>query len=189
RYDRHLIDVLDYRGHLLIRDAAARLGAGGDVLDLGCGTGLTGAAVRSRARRLAGIDLSPRMIDKARALEIYDSLEVAELIVALEASPASWDLLVAADVLGYLGELGPTFQAAAAALRPGGLFLGTVEELAEGDVPVLRPTRRFAHPASHVRDRAAAAGLDIALFERATLRREKGVPVGGLVFALRRLSR
>lgn len=186
RFDRHLLDVLGYRGHLLLRDAAARLEAGGDVLDLGCGTGLAGAALRSRARRLAGVDLSPRMIEKARALEIYDSLEIAEVTAALDASRAAWDLILAADVLGYLGELGPAFRAVAAALRPGGLFLATVEELAGGNAPALRPTRRFAHPAGHVRERAAAAGLSIALFESATLRQEKGTPVKGLVFALRR---
>ena len=37
------------------------------IADLGCGTGLAGAAFRPLVRRLAGVDLSPAMVAQARA--------------------------------------------------------------------------------------------------------------------------
>ena len=52
----------------------------GRVLDLGCGTGLAGEALRRRAAWLEGVDLSSGMIDQARRKGLYDRLEVAEAV-------------------------------------------------------------------------------------------------------------
>ncbi len=49
------------------------------VLDLGCGTGLAGVQFKPRASRLVGVDISPEMIELARARNLYDRLEVAEI--------------------------------------------------------------------------------------------------------------
>src|SRR5262249_44669513 len=58
-----------YFGHLLVvqalQDHAGRTAL--DILDIGCGTGLAGALVRPLARKLDGVDLSPGMLEKARA--------------------------------------------------------------------------------------------------------------------------
>src|SRR5579863_10533580 len=86
RYDTALTERLHYRGPALLHDAveavaraAARPMRFGSVLDLGCGTGLGGAAFRPFADWLAGVDLSPAMIAQAATKGLYDRLVTAEL--------------------------------------------------------------------------------------------------------------
>ncbi|MBP2290622.1 tetratricopeptide repeat protein [Azospirillum rugosum] len=185
RFDQDLVGKLGYAAPELLRRAVDRLGGGSGlrVLDLGCGTGLAGVAFRPLASHLAGVDLSPRMVDKARARALYDELWVGDVVAALDAAPAGWDLLVAADVLVYIGDLAPVFRAAAEALRAGGRFAATVERL-DGEGFALGPTRRYAHAEAYLRATAEAAGLRILLLEPCAPRREKGVDVPGLLFVV-----
>jgi predicted TPR repeat methyltransferase len=178
---------LSYRAPELSRALYARVAGeprqDRDVLDLGCGTGLAGLAFRPYARALVGVDLSERMVEKARARGVYDRLTVGDMIEALRSAPAAFDLIVAADALGYLGDLAPLFSAARGALRPGGHFAASVEESIDKDF-ALGPGRRFRHAESYVRREAGAAGFAIALLERCELRRDRGAAVAGLVFVL-----
>ncbi|WP_448204731.1 tetratricopeptide repeat protein [Azospirillum sp. sgz302134] len=185
RFDQDLLGKLGYAAPDLLRSAMDRLGGGAGmrVLDLGCGTGLAGVTFRSLAGHLAGVDLSPRMVDKARARALYDDLQVGDVVAAMEAAPEAWDLLVAADVLVYIGDLAPVFRAAADALVPGGRFAATVERL-EGDGFALGPARRYAHAESYLRRTAAEHGLTVLLLEPCAPRREKGKEVPGLLFVL-----
>jgi len=86
-------------------------------------------------------------------------------------------------VLIYFGDLHDVIAAAAAALRPGGSFAFTVERSDDQAVALL-PTGRFAHSAEHLRQ--AAAGLETLLLEPTTTRREKDLPVPGLLCILRK---
>ena len=80
------------------------------ALDLGCGTGLAGVAFRDCVERLEGIDLSPGMVAEARAKGIYDALHVGEVVAHLKAATdRQFDLILAADVLVYVGDLAPLF--------------------------------------------------------------------------------
>ncbi|WP_298370962.1 tetratricopeptide repeat protein [Azospirillum sp.] len=189
RFDRDLLGKLGYAAPELLKAAVDRLGAsaGLRVLDLGCGTGLAGVSFRPLAGFLAGVDLSPRMVDKARERALYDRLSVGDVVAALDEAAETWDLLVAADVLVYLGDLAPVFQAAAKALVVGGRFAATVERAADGEGSfALGPTRRYAHAEGYVRAMAEAAGLTVRLMESCTPRREKGVGVPGLLFIVER---
>ncbi|KAA0685910.1 tetratricopeptide repeat protein [Azospirillum brasilense] len=187
RFDQDLVGKLDYSAPALLREAVDRLGpvSGLRVLDLGCGTGLAGVAFRPLAGHLAGVDLAPRMVEKARARALYDELSVGDVAAAVEAAPGAWDLLVAADVLVYLGNLTALFEGAAKALRPAGRFAATVERL-DGEAAAsgyaLGPSRRYAHSEAYLREMAAAAGLTVLLMEPCSPRREKGVGVPGLLF-------
>lgn len=154
-----------------------------DVLDLGCGTGLAGLAFRPYARSIAGVDLSPRMIENARARGVYDRLAVGDMTRTMLDSPASFDLILAADALGYLGDLAPLLRAARGALRPRGHFAATVEE-SPGEDFALGPARRFRHAGSYVRREAGAAGFAVVALENCELRRDRGAPVAGLAFIL-----
>ncbi|MGQ9371432.1 tetratricopeptide repeat protein [Azospirillum sp. A39] len=191
RFDTDLVGKLAYRGPALVREAVERVHGGAPgglrVLDLGCGTGLAGVELRPWASWLAGVDLAPRMVEKAAARGIYDDVQVCDVAAALWATPESWDLVAAADVLVYVGDLGPLFQAVAAGLRPGGRFAATAERL-EGEGLALGfalgPSRRYAHTRAHIEGAAAAAGLTPRLMEPCSPRREKQVPVPGWVFVL-----
>jgi predicted TPR repeat methyltransferase len=187
RFDRQLVGVLRYRAPELLREALARLlpPAGGnlDVLDAGCGTGLAGPLFRPWARRLDGVDLSPAMIARARERQVYDRLEVGELTETLAARPDTYDLIVAADVLVYFGDLVPVLTAARRALRRGGWFAFSVEKGSEGGF-ALRNTGRYTHDLDYLRRTAAAACFPEAGAEEVVLRLQDGDPVPGYLVVL-----
>lgn len=184
RFEAALLGKLDYQAPYQIAEAVARLrpdaGGGLRVLDLGCGTGLAGEAFRNRASWLAGVDLSPGMIQEARRKRIYDELAEAEAVAALDARPAAFDLVVAADVVVYIGDLGPLFRAARAALDAGGLF-GLSAQRADAADYSLGAEHRFSHSKAYLRRMAADAGLETLLLEDAVCRREAGVDVPSLI--------
>ena len=156
-----------------------------DIHDLGCGTGLCGPLVRDWARELSGCDLSAGMLEKAKRRNVYDSLQRAELVAHLLASPARFDALICADTLCYFGELGPALQAAAQALRPQGHLAFTVEALPEGEGPPyqLQPHGRYAHQRAYVSAMLARAGLHELVLREEALRSEAGKPVLGWLVA------
>jgi predicted TPR repeat methyltransferase len=188
-FDATLVGRLDYQGPALIRTALDRhLGdpdGTRDVLDAGCGTGLCAPLLRPFARRLDGVDLSGEMLERATARALYDRLDRAELCAHLAAHPRAWDAIVAADVFSYFGDLAGPFRAAAAALRPGGALVATVEQ--EDAAPAgftLRQSGRYGHTRTFLEACARGAGLDLVSCASRILRRERGVPVPALVFIL-----
>lgn len=189
RYDRHLMADLDYRVPNLLRDLVGDRLAGSRpaVADLGCGTGVLAPLFRGLAGRLDGVDLSPGMLERARRRGLYDELVEADLVAFLAGRPGRYGLLLAADVLPYLGEPGPLLAAAASALRPGGR-LALSAELAPGAGTTLTRTGRFAHDPAHLDRAAADAGLEVEERRDAVLRREAGRPVQGFVALLKKVS-
>lgn len=179
--------ALDYRAPSLIAELVGdRLGEPRGALavaDLGCGTGLCGPFLRPYARTLIGVDLSPRMLDKARERELYDDLLPCELTSFLEEEPARFDLLVAADTLVYFGALGPVLGAAARSLKKGGRFVFTLESWSGEDAEgfVLTPSGRYAHTVDDVVRVLADAGFADRRIAHVHLRVERGVPVAGLL--------
>ena len=184
RFERHLVEALGYRGPAAIMAALVSAGGGGPVqhaLDLGCGTGLMGQAIRASTRQLDGLDLSPAMVEEARRLAIYDRLDVAAIADGLAArSAASHDLILAADVLVYVGDLAPVMALAARVLTRGGLFAFTLQHGAAAPV-VLGDDLRFAHSPGHARASLGDAGLTPLHVAEVSTRRDAGRDVPGLV--------
>jgi predicted TPR repeat methyltransferase len=187
-YDQRMIGQLAYAAPQILKGLADMVMPGREqlsILDLGCGTGLGGAAFKPLASRLDGIDLSPAMIAKAQARAIYDHLEVADLESALAKDDPCYDLILAADTLVYLGDLARVFACAHARLRSDGFFLFTVEK-ASAEGYELGPKRRWRHSEAYLRGLAQATGFDVAGFVAAQPRREATQPVEGFAVALRR---
>ncbi len=195
RFDAHLVDALAYRGPQIILaalrqacGAAARPLRFGQALDLGCGTGLMGEAIRPFVSSLCGVDLSALMLAKARARLVYDRLSVGELREFVrEEPPASFDLVLAADVLVYVGDLAPVIGAVARVLRANGLFAFTLQAT-QGDATAegfaLGADHRFAHSPGYVRAAAASSSLAIAHLEPVVTRQDAGRDVPSLAAVL-----
>jgi predicted TPR repeat methyltransferase len=182
-YDRRMRTELSYAAPEILSDLAglvmpARTSL--NVLDLGCGTGLAGAVFRSRAARLDGIDLSPAMIEQAKAKSIYDHLTVGDIEAGL--ASVRYDLVIAADTLVYLGDLKPVARAVRACLAGDGYFLFTVEA-GDGDSFALGSKRRWRHSEAYLRGLAAQTGFSVAGLVAASPRQEKGQPVEGFAVA------
>lgn len=190
RFDKHLTGELECRIPEFINVAVRRALGGSppplDVLDLGCGTGLMGRQLHNLARRLVGVDLSPKMVAKARALGVYDELVVGDILAPLSSVDTHYELIIAADVFVYLGDLAPIFAGCRAALKPGGLFAFSVEAEDGGETFVLRPSGRYAHTMKYVHRLANDTGLEEVSRERVMLRKEAGSPISGDIYVLRR---
>jgi predicted TPR repeat methyltransferase len=190
RYDTALTERLAYRGPALLREAVEQTMRAANqplhfqaMLDLGCGTGLGGAAFRSVADRLVGVDLAPAMIAQATNKGFYDRLATGNLtdfLVAQADGGETYDLVLAADVFVYVNDLAPIVAATARVLRPRGLFAFTAETHS-GDGVQLLPTLRYAHGEPYIRRTLTAAGLTPVSVAKAAVRSEKGVPVDSLI--------
>lgn len=191
RFEQQLVQELQYQTPVLLnklmRNVMPHAPKALDVLDLGCGTGLCGPLLRDFARVLTGMDISAGMIEKARVKNVYDELLTGD-ITAWDFGGATYDLIVAADVFPYLGNLQPVFDKCRALLKPGAHFVFSAEASDETDSYVLRPTDRYVHNAGYIRALAARNGYAVVAMETATLRRDRGKPVEGYLCVLRRLS-
>ncbi|MFZ4077738.1 MAG: class I SAM-dependent DNA methyltransferase, partial [Legionellaceae bacterium] len=119
------------------------------TIDLGCGTGLCGIVLRELSEQLTGIDISTKMLAQAKNKAIYDELIEAELISFLQKDTTPYDMAVAADVLPYLGELGPLFSGIHQRLNNQGLFIFT-HEISTDDPWTLQDTSRFSHHPDYI---------------------------------------
>ena len=153
-----------------------------DILDVGCGTGLCGLHIAPHAQTLTGVDLSPKMLELARQRNLYHHLFCHEITDFLYTSSARADLLLAADVLIYFGDLAPLFEGFTRALNPGGILALSIEHT-DGQPHRLLPSGRFAHDPQHVRTIAAQNGLHELTSRNTTLRLEAATPVPGQLLA------
>ncbi len=190
KFDQHLVQELDYHIPELVNQAVRGVITAGDaklnVLDLGCGTGLGGALLRDMAQRLSGVDLSPRMVEQARLRAVYDELMVGDILLPLSTPAAAFDLIIACDVFVYVGDLAQVFEAGARVLKPGGLFAFSTEREAACESYVLRKNGRYAHCTGYIKRLAEASRLEEIALQDVVVRREKGNPVAGNLYLLRK---
>ena len=188
RFEAALVGDLGYRGPSLLFKAVLSARAAirkpaffRRAIDLGCGTGLAAAAFAREVDHFTGIDLSPRMIERARLTGLYAELEVADMAQGLCGKPdAGADLILAADAMVYVADLAPVLREVSRVLVKGGLLAFTLETHG-GDGVILGHGLRYAHGAAHVRAAVAAAGLTLSRLDELSARNEDNMPVPGLV--------
>jgi predicted TPR repeat methyltransferase len=188
RFEAALVGDLGYRGPailfkavLWVRAVASKPAYFKRAIDLGCGTGLAAGAFAKNVDRFIGIDLSPRMIEKARVTGLYAELEVDDMLNGLRNKPdGSADLILAADAMVYVADLAPVVAEAKRVLSIGGLLAFTTETH-DGEDVILGAGLRYAHSADHVRASLEAAGLNLSQLEDRSARNEDHVPAPGLV--------
>ena len=189
-FEDALVEQLSYDTPAKLAAFLKKQGAdtGERVLDLGCGTGLMAAELARPARTIDGVDLSPRMLEQARAKDLYAELHTGELIEFLQTTDAHWDLIVATDVLIYIPHAAATFAPTLARLTPGGWF-GFSIEASGSDATELPPqTGRYRQsPVRMASDLAAAGFVNIAR-ESIVIRLESGKPVAGALLIAQRPS-
>jgi predicted TPR repeat methyltransferase len=181
---------LNYRGPELLLEAVKELRPRTplDVLDLGCGTGLVGELFKPMARRLSGIDVSAGMLERAQARGIYDQLIHDDLAIGLhklaqDGGPPAFDLVLAADVFIFFGDLGTVFAGVGKVLRPGGMLALLTESAETDDAPWTGPdwrlltTRRYAHSHPHLERLCRENGLEVKSARRVEARQERDQPV------------
>jgi predicted TPR repeat methyltransferase len=182
-FESALLEKLDYRVPELLANAikkAAPERRYRSMLDLGCGTGLMGPYFRNDADHLTGMDLSEAMLQKAAEKQIYDNLAKGD-VNELDAAAHSTDLIVAADVFVYVGDLDRAFANVARTLAPEGLFAFSVENHAGDDELVLQSSLRYTHSEGYVRRLLTENAMSPVSLESKTIRMDRGEPLQGLI--------
>ena len=193
QFDHRLQKTLNYavpqKLAALLRHHPPASGGSWQILDLGCGTGLFGLEVAGAAACLVGVDLSRKMLNKAQARKIYHRLVHADLVSTLRSEPPStYDVIAAADVLIYCGELEEIVMQSARLLRPGGALTFSIETDGQpGPSYRLQPTGRYSHSPSYIEALAEANGLAVAAASATGIRLENGQEQPGFLFLLRKI--
>lgn len=152
-------------------------------LDLGCGTGLIGEEFSSCCKHLIGVDISQSMLSVAEEKNIYDDLVKSDIVKYLHKLQHAPDLLVAADVFTYLGDLKIVFQKCFDVAKLKGLFLFSVENSDSGSFE-LKETGRFGHSPDYIRKLIQKTGWTLRDQYISNLRQEKGEWITGHLFIL-----
>lgn len=190
-FDMILVDQLGYDVPLQLREQLIEITGGERVfktmVDLGCGTGLSADALDDLAEEKIGVDISENMISVAYEKGDYDRLFVGDAAQFLQqAGEQHWDLIVATDVLPYMGALDTFFGLVASHMEKDGLFGFSSETLSDtifaGRSFMVGPHQRFAHNRDYVTKCLDDAGLVLADCRDIVVRQEQGEPVRGQLF-------
>ena len=189
-FEQILVHELEYKTpELLFNLVRPFLADELNILDLGCGTGLGAQLYRPFAKILTGVDISSKMLEKAKEKNIYDKLEIFDILQQWT-FPQQFDLIYSSDVFVYLGNLEKIFSSVSQHLNAGGIIAFSVEKL-EGDNKDYRlyPSGRYAHSQKYVRSCLDRNGLQLIEIQESDLRKQSGDQVKGLlVVAQKKLS-
>ncbi|PDT18517.1 SAM-dependent methyltransferase [Rhizobium sp. J15] len=194
RFETSLVEKLDYSVPQKLAALIASTGRRYEcAVDLGCGTGLLGPEIRAHVGRLEGFDLSQNMLAKAAEKGVYDHLAQADLSLApdlsgvlADAARRRADLVTAADVLMYLGNLESVFAVIDELAGAGADIVFSVEDAGEGEGFHLAPSLRYAHSEAYVGRLLARHGLEILETVKTVIRKDGGKPVSGILFLTRK---
>lgn len=169
-YTTDQIGTFKYEGHTQLANAVrAGLVQGRMdhiILEVGVGTGLCGPLLRDAASHITGVDISPAMLAEAvkvvddRGSKIYDALICREAVAFMTDGPdSSYDIVMGAGLVSYLGDLQPFFEQAARILKSGGILAFTADKF-DGTGFLFDPeTGRFRFAQAYLNDLAARFGL------------------------------
>ncbi|MEM7236994.1 MAG: methyltransferase, partial [Pseudomonadota bacterium] len=166
-FDDVLVDQLGYRVPQMIAAKLGEIGLGpfGRVLDLGCGTGLMGIALGDRAGELIGVDLAEDMLAQTDERGCYHQLFIGEAVQFLLEEETGFDLIAAADVLPYIGDLTALTRALRPCLNPAAIVAVSSETLGKDAFDSrgwrVGPRHRFAHAESYLRQSLEGIGLTL----------------------------
>ena len=190
RFDELLVAKLNYETPTKLRQLVDLANSRGNhkwllAADLGCGTGLSGLAFRDCVDSLVGVDLSPEMIERARARGCYDALFVGD-VVSILTNADEFEIVLACDVFVYLGDLTEVFAAAQQSLKKNGIFAFSTEYLDAKHVQPfkLQKSARFAHKQSYIESLASSFDYRIVQSQKCPLRKNAGADVDGLLFVM-----
>ena len=185
-FNTNLVDRLDYRlpeevVELLTKTLGQTKVA--KTLDLGCGTGLLAPHIRPLTDMLVGVDLSAKMIDHARRTKLYDQLVKTDAHEFLTACDMEFDLVLALDVLIYVGDVEELFEGLTGVCLPGARVILSTETFA-GEGFALQQTGRYAHADSYLAACATQYGFIVEHHQPTDIRVERGQPVAGSIHSL-----
>ena len=185
KFDQSLVVELSYDIPKVIAQLAVeKHGSGslGSILDLGCGTGLTGEKIRPHCTNLEGIDLSKKMLEIAKSRNVYDKLKHVDIVGYLSNAELDFDYFIATDVFVYIGDLSEVFRLIKVRNKKPGKLVFSTEHTDEKGFH-LEKSGRYSHSRSYIEELCKEFNFSISSFSETNLRKEKGdFLIGGLYF-------
>lgn len=181
-FDEHLTKILSYKApevmyNLLIRHIDIEQKADLSCCDLGCGTGFMGEKLKEHTKKLIGVDLAPKMLEKAKEKNVYTELVAEDITSYLVNNPNKFNLITAADVLPYFGNITYPLAAAYNSLTAGGHIIFTCENNPESQDYFLSSNARFSHSQDYVLKVLDDVGFKIVTNTQAVTRTQAKVEI------------
>ncbi len=191
-FEDHLLNSLKYQVPFIIQEKLKSLNppCNSKVLDLGCGTGLIGKAIVDLFPNLVGVDISTNMIKETRKKEIYTELHINDIDEFLLKSKQKFDLIIAADVFIYIGDLQNIFSRVNESLNSNGYFIFTLETFTgvTNANYQLGKSGRYSHTINYVTSLCKDIGFEVIDQEEIILRQESQKGQKGVIFILKTLA-
>lgn len=172
-----VLEKINYSLPRRIRDLAGNVK--GTIVDLGCGSGLIGQALKTPENQIIGVDISRNMLHLAAQKGVYKQLIKGDITAFCQKKIAEInpDLIVAADVFGYIGNLAPVLSA----LR-GRKICFSVEVFDENGDYKLNEAGRYLYNEAYITNLLQQNGFTQINKYDVVLRQEDGKDVNGLLF-------
>lgn len=188
-FDKILVNDLGYKTPwLLAEDLSTIINPDKklNILDIGCGTGLCADSLKPMINTITGIDLSEKMLLKAKQRGSYKELIHGDIVDATNALSTTFELVVAADVFVYVGGLSEVFESCHAALSKNGLFAFSIELSEHSDDFMLRATGRYAHSSHYIKQLSCEHNFESINVKEVILRMDAGNKILGEIHILRK---
>lgn len=185
-FEISLVEKLEYKTPEIITKMILKKhshGSLGSVLDLGCGTGLTGEKIRKFCSYLEGNDISGKMLDLAKSKNIYDKLVKREILDYLSYETLDFDYFIATDVFVYLGDLSDVFQLIKSRNKSGGKMVFSTEDSHKKSFS-LEQSGRYSHSKKYIESLCEKFNYKLTHFETQNLRKDKNHFITGGLFIL-----
>ncbi|RDH81012.1 MAG: hypothetical protein DIZ80_12880 [endosymbiont of Galathealinum brachiosum] len=186
-FDEQLVGELQYKTPTLIGELVNKYISTDrkyNILDLGCGTGLAGIHFADVSEKMVGIDLSPKMLNKAKDRNIYDELLATDIEKYFNTYDFKPDIVISADVFVYIGDIDSIFSCVSNAMNEGGIFAFSTEDTTDTDSFRLKDSGRFSHSETYISALAKKYNFSIAEQKATTIRHEAGKPIQGKIYIL-----
>ena len=186
KFESSLVDNLEYKiprfmAEIIIKDS--KFDSLGSVMDLGCGTGLVGAEINQFCEHLEGIDLSEKMLDKAKGKNVYNKLIKQDIVTYLSNESLNFDYFISTDVFIYIGDLYDVFRLIKSRNKTGGKLAFSTEDY-DGDGFFLEQSGRYSHSKKYIESLCKTFGYELRHFETQALRKEKNEYISGGLYLL-----
>tara|TARA_B100000768_G_scaffold177009_1_gene190596 strand:+ start:615 stop:2075 length:1461 start_codon:yes stop_codon:yes gene_type:complete len=186
KFESSLVDNLEYKiprviTEMIIKDS--KFDFLGNILDLGCGTGLFGLEIKQVCEHLEGIDLSEKMLDEAKKKNIYNKLINQDILTYLSNASLNFDYFVSTDVFVYIGDLSDVFRLIKSRNKTGGKLAFSTEDY-DGDGFFLEQSGRYSHSKKYIESLCKKFSYKLLHFETQNLRKEKNKKISGGLYLL-----
>jgi len=186
KFESSLVDNLEYKtprviAEMIIKDSEFNLL--GSIMDLGCGTGLFGVEIKQFCEHLEGIDLSEKMLNKAKEKNVYNKLIKQDILDYLSNASLNFDYFISTDVFVYIGDLSDVFRLIKSRNKTGGKLAFSIE-VYDGDDYFLEKSGRYSHSKKYIEGLCEKFGYKLRHFEIQALRKEKTEYITGGLYLL-----